>query len=203
MTSGAYNILVNSLTENTTYYVRAYAINANGTFYGQEVTVVTPAAPVKLAVNATTGFESGGDTAIFGAWSPNSGTQFNYVTAGPGGANGSTGFGKLTCAAGENQLNSWTLDWNQGSNSKFRLNFYIKSPTISTMQAWIGVSNPWTEFKWFDTIPVTTAWAKISLEYWTSGTADVDDPELRLKILNATAGDLLYIDGISIEGPLQ
>jgi len=36
------------LTENTTYYVRAYATNAAGTAYGEEVSFTTPLAPITI-----------------------------------------------------------------------------------------------------------------------------------------------------------
>jgi uncharacterized protein (TIGR02145 family) len=39
---GQYTSVITGLTESTTYYVRAYATNANGTGYGTEVTFTTP-----------------------------------------------------------------------------------------------------------------------------------------------------------------
>jgi len=42
---GNFNTDVSSLRANTTYYARSYAISADGTFYGNEVTFTTPAAP--------------------------------------------------------------------------------------------------------------------------------------------------------------
>jgi uncharacterized protein (TIGR02145 family) len=42
-TSGQHTSVITGLTESTTYYVRAYATNANGTGYGQQMTFITPA----------------------------------------------------------------------------------------------------------------------------------------------------------------
>lgn len=39
---GNYTITMNGLTEGTTYYMRAYAINSKGTSYGEELSFVTP-----------------------------------------------------------------------------------------------------------------------------------------------------------------
>jgi hypothetical protein len=41
--TGAFTSALSGLTPNTTYYVKAYATNANGTFYGPEVVFTTPA----------------------------------------------------------------------------------------------------------------------------------------------------------------
>jgi uncharacterized protein (TIGR02145 family) len=40
---GQYTSVITGLTESTTYYVRAYATNSNGTGYGSEITFITPA----------------------------------------------------------------------------------------------------------------------------------------------------------------
>ena len=45
-TTGAFTAPITGLTAATTYYVRAYATNANGTSYGNQVTFTTTAAPV-------------------------------------------------------------------------------------------------------------------------------------------------------------
>ena len=39
--TGAYSVELSGLSEGTTYYVRAYAINSNGTSYGQQVSFTT------------------------------------------------------------------------------------------------------------------------------------------------------------------
>jgi hypothetical protein len=39
---------MNSLSQNTTYYLRAYATNANGTAYGNQITFITSAASVSI-----------------------------------------------------------------------------------------------------------------------------------------------------------
>jgi len=40
--SGAFTMSITGLSSNTKYYLRAYAINASGTAYGDEVTFTTP-----------------------------------------------------------------------------------------------------------------------------------------------------------------
>jgi hypothetical protein len=39
--TGSYPVVISGLTENTTYYVRAYAINKAGTGYGNEISFTT------------------------------------------------------------------------------------------------------------------------------------------------------------------
>jgi hypothetical protein len=41
-TTGSYSVTIHNLTANTTYYIRSYAINAEGTAYGAEVEILTP-----------------------------------------------------------------------------------------------------------------------------------------------------------------
>ncbi|MES2689776.1 MAG: T9SS type A sorting domain-containing protein [Bacteroidota bacterium] len=53
VTSGNYSINVTGLTLSTTYYVRAYAINAMGVGYGGDSTFVTPAAAVVPTIQKT------------------------------------------------------------------------------------------------------------------------------------------------------
>jgi uncharacterized protein (TIGR02145 family) len=48
--SGQYTSVITGLTPSTTYYVRAYATNANGTGYGTEITFIT-AAPGSTALD--------------------------------------------------------------------------------------------------------------------------------------------------------
>ncbi|MEI7830942.1 MAG: FISUMP domain-containing protein [Prolixibacteraceae bacterium] len=52
---GTFSSSVTGLTEKTTYYVRAYAINSKGTFYGNQVSFTTPAAAVALTVTDADG----------------------------------------------------------------------------------------------------------------------------------------------------
>jgi len=60
--TGGFNVSLNSLIPNTTYYVRAYATNNNGTAYGENKTF-------KTADAYYAGFESGWPTGWTGNWS--------------------------------------------------------------------------------------------------------------------------------------
>ncbi len=61
---GDFSIVINDLTTNTTYYVRAYSINIIGTTYGNEVSFTTASLPTLTTVSASqitqTGARSGG-----------------------------------------------------------------------------------------------------------------------------------------------
>ncbi len=52
--TGSFNVNLISLTANTTYYVRAYAINSTGTAYGNEVSFKTSAGVPILSTNSVT-----------------------------------------------------------------------------------------------------------------------------------------------------
>lgn len=56
--TGEYISELTDLTPHTTYYVRAYAINAVGTSYGEEISVTTDYAPVELTTSAATSITS-------------------------------------------------------------------------------------------------------------------------------------------------
>ncbi|MBN1924590.1 MAG: hypothetical protein JW798_02035 [Prolixibacteraceae bacterium] len=57
--TGAFSSLMNGLTEWTTYYVRAYATNSNGTTYGSEVTFTTKTTGRIYVNDDVTGTKSG------------------------------------------------------------------------------------------------------------------------------------------------
>ena len=46
--TGAYSVELSDLSEGTTYYVRAYAINSNGTAYGEEISFKTTISSAKV-----------------------------------------------------------------------------------------------------------------------------------------------------------
>ena len=52
--TGSFTTDINGLTENTTYYVRAYATNTQGTSYGNEVSFTTQSSCVPIAVDDVT-----------------------------------------------------------------------------------------------------------------------------------------------------
>ena len=63
--TGTFNTALNGLTENTTYYVRAYATNSTGTSYGAEYQFTTLTNPASYSVstpNLTIAENSGTDT---------------------------------------------------------------------------------------------------------------------------------------------
>ena len=56
--TGSYTVQMSGLTANTTYYVRAYAINSQGTSYGSEVSFTTeqiPSYTISVSANPTNG----------------------------------------------------------------------------------------------------------------------------------------------------
>lgn len=56
--TGSYTVSMTGLTANTTYYVRAYAINSQGTAYGNEVSFITSQVPsytIAVSANPTNG----------------------------------------------------------------------------------------------------------------------------------------------------
>ncbi|MCK9639745.1 MAG: hypothetical protein M0R39_07520 [Prolixibacteraceae bacterium] len=59
--TGAFSNSVSGLSANTTYYIRAYAINNQGTAYGTQVSVTTAALPV-VTTNAISAFTSSAAT---------------------------------------------------------------------------------------------------------------------------------------------
>ncbi|WP_205603713.1 MBG domain-containing protein, partial [Cyclobacterium sp. SYSU L10401] len=56
--TGAFEEAITGLTAETTYYVRAYAINSEGTSYGDEVSFTTDAPSVLLNANPTISFSN-------------------------------------------------------------------------------------------------------------------------------------------------
>lgn len=52
---GTFTSTISNLSANTTYYVRAYATNSVGTYYGNEVTLKTPLAPILFNSTKTYG----------------------------------------------------------------------------------------------------------------------------------------------------
>jgi gliding motility-associated-like protein len=58
--TGSYSQIVTALTANTTYHVRAYAINNRGTAYGADTIFTTKAEPIKDVI-IYTGFSPDGD----------------------------------------------------------------------------------------------------------------------------------------------
>jgi uncharacterized protein (TIGR02145 family) len=52
---GPFSSSVTGLTAKTTYFARAYAINSQGTFYGNQVSFITPAAVIALTVTDADG----------------------------------------------------------------------------------------------------------------------------------------------------
>jgi len=62
--TGSFTSNITGLSPNTTYYVRAYAINSAGTAYGNQVSFTTTAAPFTCGNNVT--FNYGGTNVTYG-----------------------------------------------------------------------------------------------------------------------------------------
>ena len=58
ITSGTYSLTMNGLTAGTTYYVRAYATNSEGTSYGNQVSFTTSSSPDTQAPTVPTNLAS-------------------------------------------------------------------------------------------------------------------------------------------------
>jgi len=70
--NGNYNSLINGLTQNTTYYVRAYATNSAGTAYGNEISFTTQNSTIPiLTTNSITSLND--ITAVSGGTISNNG----------------------------------------------------------------------------------------------------------------------------------
>ena len=63
---GSFTSILSGLTPNTTYYVRAYATNSEGTAYGDEVSFTTPCEAMNVTISGDTLF-CAGDNAILTA----------------------------------------------------------------------------------------------------------------------------------------
>ena len=71
--TGTYQVSMTGLTPGTTYYVRAYAINSEGTSYGSEVSFSTGAQQYTITVSASTG----GSAHVGSPTGPTTGTYTN------------------------------------------------------------------------------------------------------------------------------
>jgi len=100
---GAFISDLAGLTENTLYYVRAYVINAGGTYYGSQITITTLCTLTTTAITAitTTTASSGGNVAVGGnasitargvCWSTTTGPTIALTTK----TNNGTGTGAFT-----------------------------------------------------------------------------------------------------------
>ena len=64
---GSYTCLMTNLTPNTTYYVRAYATNSQGTAYGNEVSFITTQLPI-YTINVSASPTAGGSVSGSGTY---------------------------------------------------------------------------------------------------------------------------------------
>lgn len=67
--TGSFTVLINTLSPNTTYYVRSYAVNAAGTVYGSNVSFTTPTyVPISPYFVAANGNDETGNGTIEKPW---------------------------------------------------------------------------------------------------------------------------------------
>lgn len=150
---GVFSVNMTGLTPNTTYYIRAYAVNSTGTAYGEEVSFVTAenfTAPLVTTSNVTNVTETtamgGGNVTADGGtavtergicWS----TEPNPSTEGPHESNG-TGTGSFTVEM--TNLNPHTTYYvrayainnvgtSYGDEVSFTTTSYLFAPTVATL----------------------------------------------------------------------
>ncbi len=80
-TTGAFTSNITGLSPNTTYYVRAYATNNDGTSYGSEVTFTSSSAPSKVDLTGPASMTAGSVSTAFTLTSQDAGGSATNVTA--------------------------------------------------------------------------------------------------------------------------
>lgn len=132
VTSGTYSLDITGLQSNTAYYYKAYAINANGTGYGDETSFTTLCGVIST-FPMNEGFESG---TLPDCWSYD-GTAWAFQNGGYSGHPGSAHTGSYNAifyhsssTADVSKLISPPLDFSSSSNAT--LNFW------HTQAAWSG-----------------------------------------------------------------
>ncbi len=123
--TGAFTVNVSSLSANTNYYVRAYAINSQGTAYGSQVNFTTGVIPA-AAFSATPATITAGQSVQFTDQSTNSPTSWNW-TFGDGAASTLRNPSHTYVTPG-NYTVSLTAANSFGSNTQTKTNYITVNP---------------------------------------------------------------------------
>lgn len=135
-TTGAFTASMTGLQSGTTYYVRAYAINAQGTSYGSEVSFTT------LNYSPTVALNSPNDTATISDTTPDltfTGTDsesddIEYQVQ----VNTSSAFGSVDSYSETNQDTTFTYGNTSSSASMFGQTFTGNGDTLATVTVYIA-----------------------------------------------------------------
>jgi hypothetical protein len=153
--TGVFNGMLTFLTPNTTFYVRAYATNAQGTSYGNVLTFSTLPAYYE-------GFESGMPIGWIGNWSLSYSNKYDgYYSLFSDHTNDTISFTRSITAAG--QISFWYLATNYNctygsshQDTPTRTDFYIDNEykTTCTSTSWSIITFPISAgthtFKWLN-----------------------------------------------------
>lgn len=148
--TGTFSQVVTGLSQSTTYYVRAFAINSAGVAYGPEESLTTPACPVgpvlstTLATSVTCSTASSGGSITSDGGSPITargvcwGTSPNPTTSGNKTSNG-TGAGTFTSTlTGLTAGNTYyyrAYATNSITTSYGQEGYFFSTPVLATVQA--------------------------------------------------------------------
>jgi hypothetical protein len=202
---GVFTSMITGLDENTTYFVRAYATNDSGTYYGEEVTFTTPCSVIAI-FPWNEGFENSGQ--IPECWTQeqinNSGVAWMFIN-GSGNGNPSSAHGGI--------YNACLKDVTAGSNKTLLISPPLNLTVISEPQLTF-----WhTQSAWSSDQDHLTIYYKISeggtwnflatfqnnISSWTQETISLPNASSKYFIAfegNAKYGYGVCIDDVSVTG---
>lgn len=120
-TTGAFTASMTGLTSNTFYYVRAYAINSEGTSYGEEVTFRAGGDPENLTFSNIT------DHSMTLSWTPGGDGDRSLIVMKKGSAPTSTTDGTVVY----NNTGSEVTVYNLDAGSRYYFKIWANNPTYS------------------------------------------------------------------------
>jgi len=174
--NGHFNSNIEGLTPNTKYYVRAYAINSEGTGYGNQVDFTTLENPPIAAFTASSTTITAGQSVQFTDQSTNNPTSWSW-NFGDGSISTSNSPAHTYSTAGTYTV-SLTVSNNYGSDAEIKVNFITVLPLRVTdidnniygtvtigSQVWMAENLKTTRFNDGNGIPLVTTnagWINLS-----------------------------------------